>query len=76
GVIGASGGPGGTALAQVAWLPVLRILGATPWFGGRLIVPRVRDVFDANGRLTDDTIRGQLQTYITGFTTFVGASRR
>ena len=76
GVIGASGGPGGTALAQVAWLPVLRILGATPWFGGRLIVPRVRDVFDANGRLTDETIRAQLQTYLTGFTAFVEASRR
>lgn len=34
-VIGASPGGFGTALAQNAWLPVLRTLGMRPWFGGR-----------------------------------------
>src|SRR5512145_1545698 len=36
GVIGASPGVRGSALAQVAWLPVLRTLGTRPWFGGTL----------------------------------------
>src|SRR5258706_13765949 len=36
-VMGASPGGFGTILAQDAWLPVLRTLGARPWFGGRLM---------------------------------------
>src|SRR5215211_3945324 len=32
-VMGATPGPGGTILAQAAWLPVLRTLGTLPWFG-------------------------------------------
>jgi NAD(P)H-dependent FMN reductase len=76
GIIGASPGPGGTALAQVAWLGVLRILGAAPWFGGRLTVARARDVFDADGRITDEAVRGQLQAFVNGFTSFVTNQRR
>lgn len=70
-LIGASPGPGGTALAQVAWLSVLRILGCTPWFGGRFILARARDAFDAEGHLTDQALHGQLQTFINGFAAFV-----
>src|SRR5215510_7465172 len=33
GIIGASPSTRGTALAQIAWLPVLRVLGTRPWFG-------------------------------------------
>ena len=76
GLLGASGGPGGTALAQVAWLSVIRILGMTPYFGGRVLVPRAKDAFDESGRLKDETIRGQLQTYITGFAEFCAGRRQ
>ncbi len=39
-VIGASPGGFGTMLSQSAWLPVLRTLGTSAWFGGRLQVSR------------------------------------
>ena len=76
GLIGATPGLGGTIMAQAAWLPVLRVLGTAPWFGGRVIVSRAREVFDAEGRLTDESIRKQLQTYVTGFVQFVTDHRR
>jgi len=41
-IIGASPGGFGTILAQNAWLPVLRTLGAELWAGGRLMC-RVRE---------------------------------
>jgi chromate reductase, NAD(P)H dehydrogenase (quinone) len=76
GVIGATPGMGGTALAQIAWLAVLRTLGTAPWFGARVTVPRAKDVFDANGRIVDDTTRGQLQNYLNGFAQFVEEPKR
>jgi chromate reductase len=71
GVIGATPGPGGTGLAQIGWLAVLRTLGTAPWFGARVATARVKDMFDAEGRLTDETVRGQLQTFVNGFAKFV-----
>jgi len=76
GVIGATPGAGGTALAQLAWLAVLRTLGTAPWFGARVHAAKARDLFDANGRLTDETVRGQLQTFVTGFAKYVDERRR
>ena len=76
GVIGATPGAGGTALAQLAWLPVLRTLGTAPWFGARVMAARARDVFDAEGRLVDETVLGQLQTYVNGFAKYVDERRR
>jgi chromate reductase len=76
GLLGASSGPWGTSLAQVAWLPVFRTLGVAPFFGGRVLVPRAKDAFDDQGRLKDDAIRRQLQTYINGFAEFVEARRK
>jgi NAD(P)H-dependent FMN reductase len=66
-VIGASPGGFGTILAQNHWLPVLRTLGTRPWFGGRLMVSRAGQVFDANGEMTDEKMRSQLQQYLAGF---------
>ena len=66
-LIGASPGPAGTGLAQVAWLPVLRTLGTRPWFGGRLTVGNASSVFDASGNLVDDKVRAQLKTFMEGF---------
>ena len=66
-VIGASPGGFGTILAQNAWLPVLRTLGTRPWFGGRLMVSRAGQVFDAQGALVDPKVRDQLQAFLHGF---------
>src|ERR1700730_16159032 len=49
-VIGATPGQGGTLLAQTAWLPVLRTLGTTPWFGGRMMVSNAERAFDSGGK--------------------------
>ena len=74
GVMGASPGQFGTVTSQVAWLPVLRTLGTNFWAGGRLVVPRAGMVFDADGTMTDDAIKQQLQDFVAGFVAF--ASRR
>jgi chromate reductase, NAD(P)H dehydrogenase (quinone) len=73
-VIGATSGQGGTSLAQAAWLPVLRALGTRPWFEGRMHVAGASKVFDADGRLTDDAIRGRLEAFVRGFVEFVAVS--
>lgn len=69
-VVGASSGGFGTILAQDAWLSVLRTLRTRPWFDGRLMVTRAGDLFDENGTLTDEKMRGRLATFLEGFTAF------
>ena len=77
-VIGASPGGFGTTLAQVAWLPVIRTLGMRHWTGGRLLVSKAADVFDAEGNLGDDAVRERLAQFLAGFATFIasGPARR
>ena len=53
GLMGATLGMGGTALAHAAWLPVLRTLGTQTWSGPRLYVSGAARVFDAEGRIVD-----------------------
>lgn len=72
-VIGASPGGFGTILAQDAWLPVLRTLGTTPWWGGRLQVSKAPSVFDDTGELIDGDVRARLQSFVEGFAGFVAA---
>ena len=74
-IMGATPGPGGTGLAQAAWLPVLRTLQTLPWFGARMMVSGAGKVFDENGKLTDAKVRGQLETFIKGFSEFVAKVR-
>lgn len=69
-IIGASPGGFGTILAQEAWLPVLRTLGARPWFGGRLMVSRAGKVFNDAGDVVDVNMRDQLQQFLQGFVAF------
>lgn len=76
GVIGATPGPGGTGMAQAAWLPVLRTLGTLPFFGARLQVAQAGKVFDEHGALTDPTVRAQLEKYMAGFAAFVARQAR
>jgi NAD(P)H-dependent FMN reductase len=70
-IIGASPGRFGTILAQNAWLPVMRTLGACLWTGGRLQVSGAAKVFDENGRLADEAMRERLEGFIDGFIEFV-----
>jgi chromate reductase, NAD(P)H dehydrogenase (quinone) len=74
-IMGASPGPRGTALAQTAWLPVVRILGLRPWFDGRLLVAGAKPLFDQEGRLTDEATRTQVRTFMEGFAAFVEYER-
>ena len=74
-VIGASPGGFGTVLSQQAWLPVFRKIGALQWHGATLMVSRAGSVFDAEGRMTDEKVRGQLRDYLQAFAAFA-ASRR
>jgi NAD(P)H-dependent FMN reductase len=71
GVIGATPGGGGTAMAQAAWLPVLRTLGTLPFFGARLQVANAAKVFDEAGQIVDATVRALLEKYMAGFAAFV-----
>jgi chromate reductase len=71
GVIGATPGPGGTRLAQTAWMPVLRALNLQPWYGRSLFVAGAGQVFDAQGKLVDGKIRQLLTDYLAGFSKFV-----
>src|SRR5512145_450202 len=70
-LMGATPGGMGTAHAQTAWLPVLRVLGMQPWFGPQLYVSGAHRVFDALGTLLDEQIRERLRMYMTGFVAFV-----
>jgi NAD(P)H-dependent FMN reductase len=74
-VFGATPGPGGTSLAQVAWLPVLRTLGMLPYFGARVLVSRAGTVFDQQGKLADAAVRAQVERYMKGFADFVSRHR-
>ncbi len=70
-IAGASIGNFGTILAQNAWLPVLKLLGARHWSGGRLLISRADHVFDADGTLKDDGTRKQMEEFLRGFAGFI-----
>lgn len=76
GVIGATTGPGGTTLAQEAWLPVLRALGTAPFFAAKLMVAHAAKVFDDQGVMQDAATRTQLETYLAAFVRFVERQHR
>jgi NAD(P)H-dependent FMN reductase len=70
-LMGATPGPGGTILAQAAWLPVLRTLGAELWSGPRVYVSRAAQAFDAGGRLADEAARSTVARHLAGFAAFI-----
>jgi chromate reductase len=70
-LMGATPGPGGTALAHAAWLPVLRTLGTQTWFGPRLYVSNAGKVFDAAGRIVDEAVRAAVAKHLAGFSEFI-----
>lgn len=71
---GASPGSGGTRMAQLAWLPILRALSTRPWFGKTLAVTEAHKAFDAKGRLRDEKLREQIRFFVSGFARFVASS--
>lgn len=75
-LIGASPGGFGTILSQNAWLPVLRTLGAELWTGGRLMVSRAGQVFDASGAIVDPKIEDALRAFVAGFVANVERTSR
>lgn len=70
-IIGTTTGAAGTTLAQIAWLPVLRVLGTSPWFGGRLMMSSAATVFDAAGHMVDEAAKSRLEAFMKGFAAFV-----
>ncbi|WP_058835580.1 NADPH-dependent FMN reductase [Luteimonas abyssi] len=69
-LIGASPGGFGTLSSQSAWLPVLRTLGVRQWNGGRLLVARAGEAFDAEGALVDEATRRRLSAFVADFAAF------
>ena len=63
----------GTILSQNAWLPVFRTLGADLWAGGRLLVSRASNVFDASGKIVDSKVNDALRKFLEGFVAHVRA---
>lgn len=74
-VTGASPGGFGTVMGQAAWLPVLRTLEASVWFGGRLLISKASAVSDSTGLLTDAAVKEKVRAYLEGFTAFVRESK-
>jgi len=68
---GASPGNFATVLAQNAWLPVFRTLGADLWSGGRLLVPRAAGVIGADGEISDAATREHIAKFIGGFVDYL-----
>jgi NAD(P)H-dependent FMN reductase len=75
-VMGATPGPGGTALSQAAWLPVLRTLGTRPWFEGRVLISGAASVFDKDGNVTDPATKERIRAFVDGFAAYADAERQ
>jgi chromate reductase len=75
-IAGASPGGFGTVLAQNAWLPVFKTLGADLWSGSRLLVSRAGGVFDASGEMKDAATRETVRKFVAEFVAYVGAGSR
>ncbi len=70
-IMGATPGGMGTALAQAAWLPVLRTLGTRPWFGRSLHVSAAHQVFDQYGIIQDEALGDRLRDFVAGFAAYI-----
>jgi len=70
-LMGASPGGLGTVLAQNAWLPVIKAVGARLWVGGRLAASRVQQSIGEDGTMVDAALNGQLKSFVEGFARYV-----
>jgi len=76
GLVGATPGPGGTRIAQIAWQPVVRYLVLRPFWAKAVYLNGAGQAFDADGRLIDDRMRGIVRDYLAQFGPFVAENRR
>ena len=72
---GASAGIGGTAQAQLQVRQALAFPGAQTMPEPELLVSRVRDKFDADGNLTDETVRAGLRELLESFGDWIAQVR-
>lgn len=70
-IAGASPGGFGTILAQNAWLPVFRTLGAELWTGGRLLVSHAATVVGSDGEIADAATLQAIERFVGGFVAYV-----
>jgi NAD(P)H-dependent FMN reductase len=75
-IMGATPGPGGTALSQAAWLPILRTLGTRPWFEGRVLISGAGKIFDGEGKVVDAATQERIRAFVEGFSAFADRERR
>ena len=75
-IMGATPGPGGTALSQAAWLPVVRTLGMRTWFEGRVLISDAARAFDNDGRVADEATPPRIRTFVEGLAVFAGVQQR
>jgi chromate reductase len=71
-IVGTSPGRFGTAMANTAWLPVLRGLGTAPWFEKSLMLGGGFKLFE-DGKLTDEATRERVTAYIAAYATHLGS---
>lgn len=74
-VMGATPGIGGTGLAQAAWLPVLRVLGAMTYSEARILIANAGKVFDAGGQIVDMGTADRVRAFAEGYAAFVGRQK-
>ncbi|MDO4637346.1 MAG: NADPH-dependent FMN reductase [Lautropia sp.] len=74
-LMGASPGGFGTQVGQIAWLPTLKHLGTRIYSGADMLVSRVQDQVDGQGRLTDERTRQALADFLAGFAAFVAQQK-
>ena len=70
-IAGASPGGFGTTLAQAAWLPVFKTLGADLYSRSRLLVSRAATLVDASGEISDAATRDNIAKFVAGFVAYV-----
>jgi NAD(P)H-dependent FMN reductase len=74
-IAGASPGGFGTVLAQTAWLPVFRSLGADLWSGGRLLVSHADKIVGPDGAVTDAATLQAIDRFTAGLINHIRGSR-
>lgn len=74
--MGATIGSSGTALSQVAWLPVVRFLGMRPWFEDGVQIADAGTVFASDGHVTDAPTRARIRRFVEGFGAFARVQQR
>lgn len=74
-MLGATPGNAGTLQSQDALLSVMRAFAVDFWMGGRITLSKAGDLIDAQGNLTDEKVREQLRTFLSGFADHIRRSK-